>query len=93
MPIEVHNLIDRAAKKAGRSMNAEIVDRLIQSFAGEEENALNHIDAILQAALDAQTAQLIKELRNVAHWGTVGGDEASLAAEEAIDRLQKKTRR
>jgi len=52
MPKQLRERLERAAEEAGRSVNAEIVARLRESFESKPSHDLEEIVAIVKATVD-----------------------------------------
>lgn len=86
MPAELKETVDKAAKENGRSMNAEIVHRLEESFTAEpEDNVLLSAEDAFQAAMKyrKQTAVLVRSyiIEEINDSIIAGKDEALLDLE------------
>lgn len=64
LPNGMREKIAEIAKANGRSMNAEIVARLEQSFKGQEGDALKSIDRFITALDEKGINALLKGLEN-----------------------------
>lgn len=83
LPADLKDQIEAAAKAAGRSMNAEIVARLEQSFKQEEEGFdLAFRSAVLEDEIKSLEAKLGKKLG-----ATPTADEIADKVAKRLDRM------
>jgi hypothetical protein len=62
LPVALHKQLDRAAKGSQRSLNAEIVNRLMESFARQEKpitwEALRAVSSVMESSVTDLRADL-----------------------------------